>query len=197
MREEHAKQLKAYHKEYYANHKDKAREYGKERRITHKEKLQEYAKAYYAAHKEKYYNQSRKYRENNKDKIRTINQLAYQKRKAKRKSVDATLTTEQWETIKKVFGNKCAYCGKTRRLEQDHLIALTKGGEYTHNNIVPACRSCNGSKNNKDYFEWYPQQPFYLKKRDQKILSFLNYKNGRQQLALIIKEGTWTSNSTK
>ena len=73
----------------------------------------------------------------------------------------ATLTLKQWEQIKKDFDYKCAYCGITEtehynqfneRLHQEHFYAMSKGGGLTHNNIIPACKSCNSSKGTKDFF---------------------------------------------
>jgi 5-methylcytosine-specific restriction endonuclease McrA len=86
------------------------------------------------------------------------------------------------------FDNKCAYCGKEKPLAQDHFVPLSKGGEYTNNNIICSCKSCNSSKSDKDFFEWYPEQLFYSKEREAKILKYLNYdkKTQTQQLALII-----------
>lgn len=107
-----------------------------------------------------------------------------QKRKALKKSLPHNLTAEQWKAIKKEFNNQCCYCGKKdKKLTQEHFIPLTKGGEYTINNIIPACKSCNSSKNNKDFFDWYPKQPFYSKEREQKILDYLGY-NEQQSISI-------------
>jgi len=56
-------------------------------------------------------------------------------------------TAEQWEQIKALYGQRCAYCNKRRKLTVDHVIALSRGGANTASNIVPACRSCNSRKN--------------------------------------------------
>src|SRR5262245_46265433 len=57
------------------------------------------------------------------------------------------LTTEQWQEILAVYGRRCAYCGrKVKNLEQDHILALARGGSHTASNVVPACRSCNAKK---------------------------------------------------
>lgn len=56
------------------------------------------------------------------------------------------LTTAQWLAIKAAYGQRCAYCGEKRRLTQDHVIPVSKGGNHTASNIVPACQSCNSSK---------------------------------------------------
>ena len=112
--------------------------------------------------------------------------LRDQKKKLKKRQLAATLTLNQWEDIKNYFNNKCAYCGENTKLTQDHFTPISKGGEYTHNNIIPACGSCNSSKRNREFIEWYPKQKFYSKKREKAILKFLNYKGEVQQLAINI-----------
>jgi 5-methylcytosine-specific restriction endonuclease McrA len=85
------------------------------------------------------------------------------------------------------FNHKCAYCERGEDLRQDHFVPLTKNGEYTHNNIVPACNKCNASKNNSDFFSWYRNKPFYSKDRERRILRYLNYSTNThvQQIALL------------
>jgi 5-methylcytosine-specific restriction endonuclease McrA len=106
------------------------------------------------------------------------------RRKARQRNLLHNLTNKQWVGAKTIFENRCAYCGSEESLTQDHFIPVCRNGEYTANNIVPACHTCNSSKSDQDFFEWYPQQTFYNKKREQKILKYLNYKNGFQQLAI-------------
>lgn len=74
--------------------------------------------------------------------------------------MEHTLTLEEWIETLDFFEYSCAYCGVhqddlDRSLEQDHIIPVSKGGGYTAGNIVPACKSCNASKNNQDLIEWY------------------------------------------
>lgn len=102
------------------------------------------------------------------------------RRTAKKLGLLATFNFSQWVECQKTFDNKCAYCGREEPLTQDHFIALSKRGKYTKNNILPVCHTCNSNKRDLDFFEWYPQQKFYNKKREQKILKYLNYKNGFQ-----------------
>ena len=136
--------------------------------------------------KKKISKRSKEYRKTHKiDK--TQNSIYLQRRRALKNKLPATLTFEQWEQIKKDFDYKCAYCGEELPLSQDHFIALSKGGEYTHNNIIPACRRCNSSKGNKDFFEWFIEQESYSEKREKFILKYLHYTNNReQQLSLAI-----------
>ena len=49
----------------------------------------------------------------------------------------------------------CAYCGTTNEpLQRDCVLALSRGGRYTLENIVPACPSCNTSKCNDEVTGW-------------------------------------------
>ena len=106
------------------------------------------------------------YRQKNKEEIHT----KHMQREASKLLLPNSFTTKQWNGVKKHFNNECAYCGKTLPLQQEHFLALSKGGEYTTNNIVCACSRCNSSKNNRDFFTWYPKQKYYSKGREIKIL---------------------------
>ena len=49
----------------------------------------------------------------------------------------------------------CAYCGVTDRpLQRDCVLAISRGGRYTLDNIAPACGSCNASKCNDEVTAW-------------------------------------------
>ena len=64
------------------------------------------------------------------------------------------LTTEQWEALVQAWGG-CAYCGvEGEALQRDCVLALSRGGRYTFDNVVPACRSCNASKCNHEVTTW-------------------------------------------
>ena len=39
-------------------------------------------------------------------------------------------------------------------MQRDCVLALSRGGRYTLDNIVPACRSCNASKCNDEVTGW-------------------------------------------
>ena len=68
--------------------------------------------------------------------------------------VEHDLTAEQWEALQEAWAG-CAYCGATdRALQRDCVLALSRGGRYTLDNIVPACLSCNTSKCNREVTGW-------------------------------------------
>jgi len=79
---------------------------------------------------------------------------AARKRKRRVNAVVNDLTAEQWAAIKAAW-NGCAYCGATNRaLQKDCVMAISRGGRYTIDNVVPACASCNTSKCNDEVTGW-------------------------------------------
>jgi len=150
-------------------------------RDINKEDINKQKRKYYELNKEQVNKSVKKYRESHKAQYN----IAGQRYRAKKKLLLNTLTFEQWENIKIYFNNRCAYCNKKLPLAQDHFIPLSKDGEYTNNNIIPSCKSCNSSKNNKLFREWYPEYKYFNKKREKNILEFLGYDNEIQQLKII------------
>ena len=141
-----------------------------------------YQKQYRANNIEKYKEIDKRNKEANKEKYNFYAQT----RRTKKRMLPSTLTLEQWINIKNDFDNKCAYCGRKLKLTQEHFIPLSKDGEFSINNIIPACSYCNCSKGAKDFFKWYPEHKYFSKDREIKILKYLNYKNKNQQLTLVI-----------
>lgn len=148
------------------------------------------SKLYYEKHKKtilkqrkqlKYSAIHKEYLKNHLEEFRIYNQ----NRRSTIKKMPHTFTKIQWLNTKIYFNNKCAYCGKELPLSQDHFIPLSKGGEYTINNIIPSCKSCNSSKHNNKFSEWYPTREYYDKKREKSILKFLGISWKSQQLRII------------
>lgn len=177
---------------YYQDNKERIenrrRSYNKE----NKERVKIARNSYYEANKR----HSREYYKNNKERIAAVNKIYMQEHPGRRlelkkkyiaakKKMPNTLTKKQWDDIKQVFNNRCAYCGRELPLTKEHFVPLSKMGELSKNNIICACASCNSSKHKRDFFEWYPTYEYYSKSREKKILDFLNYKNGVQQLTMI------------
>lgn len=130
---------------------------------------------------------SKRYREHqkrwikkNKERYNELQRKAWHRRKAKERNLINDFTESEWEACLNYFRNEsnqveCCYCGEpTEDIEKDHFIAVSNGGGYTATNIVPACKSCNSSKQDKDFFEWYPSQEFYSEERVDKILKYFN-----------------------
>ena len=45
-------------------------------------------------------------------------------------------------------GHRCQYCGRAAE-NVDHVMPRSRGGKHTWDNVVAACRRCNGRKENR------------------------------------------------
>ena len=86
------------------------------------------------------------------------------------------ITRTEWKELLLFFGGECAYCGATPRrgqsLTRDHLCPVDEGGRSTQDNIVPACLSCNSSKGNRDFKNWFMAQSFFSQNRLNRIFQW-------------------------
>jgi len=79
---------------------------------------------------------------------------AARRRTRRVRAVVNDLTEEQWLALKRAW-NGCAYCGATGTpLQRDCVMAISRGGRYTVDNVVPACAACNASKCNDEVTGW-------------------------------------------
>ena len=89
---------------------------------------------------------------------RLVRQAAEHRRQSLKRSLPVTLTHTDIAVALEWFGHACAYYGvvlyKYRTRTLDHVVPLSRRGPTTPCNIVPACRSCNSSKNDKDLKVW-------------------------------------------
>lgn len=91
--------------------------------------------------------QAKLYRLRHLDRFREMQVIAQARRRARGRG---TVTKAQWREILDVFGHRCAWWLRApAKLEQDHVIALAKGGRHESANLVPACRSCNAAKRDR------------------------------------------------
>lgn len=79
---------------------------------------------------------------------------ASRRRQRRVAAADNDLTAIQWDAIQEAWGS-CAYCGATGvPMQKDCVLPISRGGRYTEENVVPACRSCNASKCNEEVTHW-------------------------------------------
>jgi len=157
---------KAYTRQTYWNNPEKARSYRRESyaanpererraavidRQQNPERVIAYNKAYYKNNAAAMREKSKTWRKNNPEKKSLYDRL----RNYIRKGADGKYSAQEWENLKADYGYKCAYCGKQKKLTADHVIAIKNGGSNFIENIVPACRSCNSSKKDKLWVEWF------------------------------------------
>jgi 5-methylcytosine-specific restriction endonuclease McrA len=85
--------------------------------------------------------------------------------RAKMLGVISTLTREEWEEVVRVANFKCHICGRKvsleigspQRLSLDHIEPMSRGGNNVKNNVAPAHRVCNQSRNNmtlREFDDW-------------------------------------------
>ena len=165
-------------RKYYQDHKEMINDNRRKVRLLNKEHVNERQRKYYHEHRGIIGTLS-------KIRMKGKANIYWQRRRAKKKSLPATLTDQQWDSAREYFNNCCAYCGKEKPLEKDHFLALSNDGPYTEDNIVPACKSCNSSKGNRPFSAWYPMHRYFSKKRESNIFKYLGYHKGVQQLSLV------------
>ncbi|MEV5069421.1 HNH endonuclease [Microbacterium sp. LMI12-1-1.1] len=69
-------------------------------------------------------------------------------------AADNDLTLDEWEALLEAWAS-CAYCGTAvGPFQKDCVLPISRGGRYTFENVVPACRSCNASKSNDEVTGW-------------------------------------------
>lgn len=149
---------------YRAKHRDEILARGREYRATHSDQIKAASRARYALTREARLEYGKRWREDNADRHREmmrawadanrehVRERTRNAQNARRSAANglATLTREQWQDIKALYGHRCAYCDLPfERLTQDHVIPISKGGKHTAENVVPACRSCNSKKGNR------------------------------------------------
>lgn len=97
--------------------------------------------------------------------------------------VEHDLSSEQWAALQEAWGG-CAYCGASDKpLQRDCVLAISRGGRYTLDNIVPACGSCNTSKCNEEVTSW-------LRRKRLDEASFLLRFSQIQRLMRAVEEQT-------
>lgn len=172
-KEKHNERSKKYYQEnkeeiteYRKKHRQENKEYYSEYYQKNREKMLEHNRNYYKENREYFAEYDRKYRLENPE----VSRLKTQRRKARMYELPHTLTVEEWEETLEYFDNGCAYCGDSESgLAQDHVIPIFKGGGYEKGNIIPACKSCNSSKNARNIEEWYKSRDYYDEEKMSKV----------------------------
>lgn len=157
---------------WYANNKDRISEYNKQYRKENIDGLNEYNREY-----QKMYRQT--------DNGKAIRRMHWHSREAKLRNLEYSFTESEWDECKEYFNYQCAYCGCTPEiLTQDHFVALNNGGAYIKNNIIPCCFSCNSSKQDSIFYEWYESKDFYNIQNVTKIEKYLGIEMQEEKVVV-------------
>jgi 5-methylcytosine-specific restriction endonuclease McrA len=127
---------------YYRNH-DPQLEYHRESRSERRDRARDLHRAWYLANRERSLATSRAWLKTHPDRRANYARA----RRAVRAGANARVTADAWERL--VFDSfyACGYCGDwTQPLTADHRLPLSRGGQHTIENLIPACRRCNSRK---------------------------------------------------
>lgn len=161
-------------KEHYSKHKDLILQRNRDHRENNKEKFRVASRAKYIRTQEAVKARAKKWVDENREKHRAIQF----KRRATKKGLPNNWNPHHWDRALVWWGDSCAYCGKPRdlwhALEADHFIPITSplcSGSVPMN-VLPACKSCNASKNAFDPAEWINRK--FGKRKAAQILKRIN-----------------------
>lgn len=145
---------------WFATHPEKVRSTRRRQYVKNQAKELARANAYNAAHRKEVNTKKRANQAHNRLRLRAWEKAhpanvraAKQRRRAALANVENTLTQSEWLEILEYFNHSCAYCLRDDvPLELDHVIALSRGGGHTKENVVPACKSDNCRKKDRPVF---------------------------------------------
>jgi 5-methylcytosine-specific restriction endonuclease McrA len=145
-----AKQYQA-NKRWQAKNPEYERARGRRRWATNPAPLRAAVKCWWMKHPEKRKGYKQTWREKNPDKYFIQMRAQVKRRRALKKGATISdFTYQEWLDLLKEHNYTCYYCKEqVEPLTQDHCVPLSRGGNHTKSNIVPACGFCNNQKNNK------------------------------------------------
>lgn len=177
--EKNRERINEQKREHYQENKGRLRKVAIDYHYENRDNILKKQKKYYEENKNEILDNNRKWAKANPEVVRKIGQ----EYEARKNSVEHSLTLDQWEEILKHYNSSCAYCGMAEathlnrygeRLHQDHVVPLKSGGPYSYDNIVPACKSCNSSKSDRELIKWYENYEHYDKDRLDRIKQQIN-----------------------
>lgn len=193
--QENKEKIQNYKRKHYSDNKEQYQEYGRDYRKINAKQLSEKRKEHYRKNRDRILKERKEYYEKNIERIKKYRReyvkegrarASDQRKRAKRlkimRSLPMDYTYKDWEETLAYFDYCCCYCGKYlgHKLEQDHFIPVMKRGAYTKDNIVPSCKSCNSSKNTKDFAIWYLDYKHYSIEREHTILDYIELRKSEK-----------------
>ena len=126
---------------------------------------------YYLKNKENVIQRTVKWRKDNPEKRRLNARMGSARRRAR--LLQAKTFSSVDAHIANCYGKPCFFCGSSADTHE-HLIPLSRGGDHSEGNIVPACRSCNQTKSGRLLIEW--KKGNMVKYSDGEAISAISFK---------------------
>jgi 5-methylcytosine-specific restriction endonuclease McrA len=152
--------MRRSHRRWAKANPEKARARGRRYYGKHTEQEKARAKAYRKGNPERTRDAMNAYRVANPERCRAIQRAACHRRRVKLLgSCSPGVNPAAWAALVEQFGGCCAYCGKPGTAV-DHVVPISKGGRDEIANVLPACKSCNSSKGNRDLSTWLARKGY-------------------------------------
>jgi hypothetical protein len=100
--------------------------------------------------------------------------------KRRENKLNNNYTNNNWQIAKQYWTDNigkihCAYCNEiTDNPTLEHVIPFSKGGQFTIDNIIPVCQSCNSSKRDKDLEDYYNYSEKFTEELYIKVINYVN-----------------------
>jgi 5-methylcytosine-specific restriction endonuclease McrA len=138
--------------EYGKKHRDERLKYYRKRYRENSEKMKAQVKAGRLRDPEKHRVQAARWAKENPERARAIQRNATRAYRSRKFGAMGTFEWKEFDGLREGFNNTCLCCGRQEpdvKLEADHVIPLSIGGDNDIYNIQPLCRSCNAKKGNQ------------------------------------------------
>lgn len=150
-RESNKEELRAKASEKQKQHPEIARNRVAQWREANPDKFKQQYTVWRKANPEKVIAAARKHREANRDAYTALQNARHAR---KRLAPGAGISQSERKSILAGLLGLCAYCQRHCTLTLDHIEPLVLGGAHDPENMAPACKSCNSSKNDTPLVLW-------------------------------------------
>lgn len=130
-------------------------------RAAHPERAKALVQRWHSEHREHLLREGARWRKENREYLREMakqpKRMAHNRdnskwQRAKRHAAGASrkITRAEWDQVTDSYCGLCIYCNERPAvLTQNHVESLKNGGSHSLDNLAPACRRCNCSKQSK------------------------------------------------
>lgn len=164
---ENKERIQAANKQRYLDNKEITIRRAREWAIRNPEKMQASRDSWVANNPDKNREAKRAWIKNNPERMKELvskwcaenpEKVAAWSHNRRVKLVNSPFPIEAWKKLLVLFDGHCPYCKTSgHKLTIDHLVPVSQGGTNDIWNLVPCCLSCNSSKCDEDFLQWFPR----------------------------------------
>lgn len=110
---------------------------------------------YYQRHKDRLMVKAKEYAQANRERMLPFKRAALVRYRSRKANAEGNFTAAQFRELCEACNWRCAYCHERfDKLTPDHIHPISRGGSNDITNIIPACLSCNASKQDRTPLEY-------------------------------------------